>query len=218
MARRLGCCVSQDVCRVLSCPRSNLDILFRGMSEIDQLFKIFQSLGTPGESVWQGVTSLTNYSSAFPRCVWNAACRGVCFVCFCAKPNEASSVAGGQSCFDTRSQESTGCTAVQIIPDEVRGNRMEGLPKLRVRIVGRCCASVSSHVGFLCMVCCPCLGCCCCCSLAFAKGCFHVVSTCLLYTTRVLCCVVLLLSAVLPLPGSWRRTFGEGCRGWRPRA
>lgn len=46
---------------------SNLDVLFRGNSEIDQLFKIFQSLGTPGESVWQGVTSLTNYSSAFPR-------------------------------------------------------------------------------------------------------------------------------------------------------
>lgn len=46
---------------------SNLDVLFRGSSEIDQLFKIFQSLGTPGESVWQGVTSLTNYSTAFPR-------------------------------------------------------------------------------------------------------------------------------------------------------
>lgn len=48
---------------------SNLDVLFRGSSEIDQLFKIFQSLGTPGESMWRGVTSLTNYSSAFPRFV-----------------------------------------------------------------------------------------------------------------------------------------------------
>ncbi|CAM9122251.1 unnamed protein product [Ascophyllum nodosum] len=48
---------------------SNLDVLFRGSSEIDQLFKIFQSLGTPVESVWHGVTSLTNYSSAFPRFV-----------------------------------------------------------------------------------------------------------------------------------------------------
>ncbi|CAM9253467.1 unnamed protein product [Ectocarpus sp. 6 AP-2014] len=48
---------------------SNLDVLFRGNSEIDQLFKIFQSLGTPGESVWQGVTSMTNYSTAFPRFV-----------------------------------------------------------------------------------------------------------------------------------------------------
>lgn len=56
---------------------SNLDVLFRGSSEIDQLFKIFQSLGTPGESVWQGVTSLTNYSSAFPRFV------RVCALCFC---------------------------------------------------------------------------------------------------------------------------------------
>lgn len=55
---------------------SNLDVLFRGNSEIDQLFKIFQSLGTPGESVWHGVTSLTNYSSAFPRCV-------LCVLCVC---------------------------------------------------------------------------------------------------------------------------------------
>lgn len=60
-------CVSTFRCP-LSGHRSNLDVLFRGSSEIDQLFKIFQSLGTPGESVWQGVTSLTNYSSAFPRC------------------------------------------------------------------------------------------------------------------------------------------------------
>eukprot|EP01132_Coremiostelium_polycephalum_P001220 gene1220-1540_t len=32
-----------------------------GVSEIDQLVKIFSALGTPNESVWPGITSLPNY-------------------------------------------------------------------------------------------------------------------------------------------------------------
>lgn len=44
--------------------------LFTGDSEIDQLFKIFQVLGTPTDSVWEGVTRLPDYFSEFPR--WHA--------------------------------------------------------------------------------------------------------------------------------------------------
>ncbi|KAI5171036.1 hypothetical protein NEFER03_0438 [Nematocida sp. LUAm3] len=42
--------------------------LFPGDSEIDQLYKIFQVLGTPNESIWEGVTALKNYQMEFP--VW----------------------------------------------------------------------------------------------------------------------------------------------------
>ncbi|GAX79806.1 hypothetical protein CEUSTIGMA_g7246.t1 [Chlamydomonas eustigma] len=44
--------------------------LFPGDSEIDQLYKIFQGLGTPDESCWQGVTSLPDYKDTFPK--WRA--------------------------------------------------------------------------------------------------------------------------------------------------
>lgn len=40
--------------------------LFPGDSEIDQLFRIFQRLGTPDESMWTGVTSLADYKTTFP--------------------------------------------------------------------------------------------------------------------------------------------------------
>ncbi|KAI5136713.1 cyclin-dependent kinase 2 [Nematocida ausubeli] len=43
--------------------------LFPGDSEIDQIYKIFQALGTPNETVWQGVTTLKNFQVEFP--VWN---------------------------------------------------------------------------------------------------------------------------------------------------
>jgi len=46
--------------------------LFPGDSEIDQLYKIFRQLGTPCESVWPGVTSLTDYNSQFPKWVKSA--------------------------------------------------------------------------------------------------------------------------------------------------
>lgn len=41
--------------------------LFAGDSEIDQLFRIFRTLGTPDESVWPGVTSLPDFKSKFPK-------------------------------------------------------------------------------------------------------------------------------------------------------
>jgi len=44
--------------------------LFPGDSEIDQLFKIFRQLGTPGEEHWHGVTTLTDYKGSFPK--WSA--------------------------------------------------------------------------------------------------------------------------------------------------
>ncbi|XP_075922263.1 cyclin-dependent kinase 2-like isoform X2 [Petromyzon marinus] len=41
--------------------------LFPGDSEIDQLFRIFRTLGTPDEVVWPGVSQLPDYKSTFPR-------------------------------------------------------------------------------------------------------------------------------------------------------
>ncbi|XP_071446140.1 cyclin-dependent kinase 2-like [Hetaerina americana] len=38
-----------------------------GDSEIDQLFRIFRTLGTPDESMWPGVSNLPDYKSIFPR-------------------------------------------------------------------------------------------------------------------------------------------------------
>ena len=42
-------------------------VLFRGDSEIDQLFKIFRVLGTPDENVWPGVSQLPDYKPTFPH-------------------------------------------------------------------------------------------------------------------------------------------------------
>lgn len=41
--------------------------LFPGDSEIDEIFKIFQVLGTPTEEIWPGVTALPNFKSTFPQ-------------------------------------------------------------------------------------------------------------------------------------------------------
>ncbi|ELT89061.1 hypothetical protein CAPTEDRAFT_159953 [Capitella teleta] len=41
--------------------------LFPGDSEIDQLFRIFRTLGTPDESLWPGVTQLPDYKNTFPK-------------------------------------------------------------------------------------------------------------------------------------------------------
>jgi cyclin-dependent kinase 2 len=41
--------------------------LFPGDSEIDQLFRIFRSLGTPTEEGWPGVSSLPDFKPVFPR-------------------------------------------------------------------------------------------------------------------------------------------------------
>lgn len=40
--------------------------LFRGDSEIDQLFRIFRTLSTPTEETWPGVSSLPDYKTSFP--------------------------------------------------------------------------------------------------------------------------------------------------------
>ncbi|KAG5177809.1 cyclin-dependent kinase [Tribonema minus] len=42
--------------------------LFPGDSEVDELFKIFQVMGTPTEDTWPGVTGLQDWNPAFP--VW----------------------------------------------------------------------------------------------------------------------------------------------------
>ncbi|NXC18917.1 CDK3 kinase, partial [Corythaeola cristata] len=41
--------------------------LFPGDSEIDQLFRIFRTLGTPTEVTWPGVTQLPDYKEDFPQ-------------------------------------------------------------------------------------------------------------------------------------------------------
>ncbi|XP_060081900.1 cyclin-dependent kinase 2-like [Ylistrum balloti] len=50
--------------------------LFPGDSEIDQLFRIFRTLGTPDENTWPGVSQMPDYKSTFPKwpqqCVSNA--------------------------------------------------------------------------------------------------------------------------------------------------
>ncbi|RMB90359.1 hypothetical protein DUI87_33245 [Hirundo rustica rustica] len=38
-----------------------------GDSEIDQLFRIFRTLGTPDEAAWPGVSALPDYKATFPR-------------------------------------------------------------------------------------------------------------------------------------------------------
>lgn len=44
--------------------------LFSGDSEIDQIFKIFQVLGTPNEATWKGIDSLPDFKATFPK--WKA--------------------------------------------------------------------------------------------------------------------------------------------------
>jgi serine/threonine protein kinase len=41
--------------------------LWPGDSEIDELYKIFRTLGTPTELSWPGVSRLPDYKSTFPR-------------------------------------------------------------------------------------------------------------------------------------------------------
>ncbi|KAL5010336.1 hypothetical protein ScPMuIL_012641 [Solemya velum] len=41
--------------------------LFPGDSEIDQLFRVFRTLGTPDETTWPGVSQLPDYKASFPK-------------------------------------------------------------------------------------------------------------------------------------------------------
>jgi serine/threonine protein kinase len=42
-------------------------VLFRGDSEIGQLFEVFQVLGTPCDSTWAGVSKLPDFREVFPK-------------------------------------------------------------------------------------------------------------------------------------------------------
>jgi serine/threonine protein kinase len=53
----LGCIFGQMITKVP---------LFCGLSEIEQLFHIFQQLGTPNEANWPGVYMLVDWNSSFP--------------------------------------------------------------------------------------------------------------------------------------------------------
>ncbi|XP_017017432.1 cyclin-dependent kinase 2 [Drosophila kikkawai] len=57
----LGCIFAEMIMR-----RS----LFPGDSEIDQLYRIFRTLGTPDETKWPGVTQLPDFKAKFPK--WEA--------------------------------------------------------------------------------------------------------------------------------------------------
>ncbi|XP_020014932.1 cyclin-dependent kinase 3 isoform X2 [Castor canadensis] len=54
----IGCIFAEMVTR---------KVLFPGDSEIDQLFRIFRTLGTPSEATWPGVTQLPDYKGSFPK-------------------------------------------------------------------------------------------------------------------------------------------------------
>lgn len=41
--------------------------LFPGDSEIDEIFRIFRTLGTPNDDTWPGVQSLPDYKTTFPQ-------------------------------------------------------------------------------------------------------------------------------------------------------
>ncbi|KAJ9576907.1 hypothetical protein L9F63_006525, partial [Diploptera punctata] len=45
--------------------------LFRGDSEIDQLFRIFRNIETPTEEIWPGVSKLPDYKASFPNWTQN---------------------------------------------------------------------------------------------------------------------------------------------------
>ncbi|XP_014816049.1 PREDICTED: cyclin-dependent kinase 2, partial [Calidris pugnax] len=49
------------------CPQITRRALFPGDSEIDQLFRIFRTLGTPDEAAWPGVTAMPDYKPSFPK-------------------------------------------------------------------------------------------------------------------------------------------------------
>jgi serine/threonine protein kinase len=42
-------------------------VLFKGDSEIDQLFQIFRILGTPDDEMWPDVSKLPDYKDSFPK-------------------------------------------------------------------------------------------------------------------------------------------------------
>ncbi|CAH8607690.1 unnamed protein product [Schistosoma margrebowiei] len=68
-AQRYSCAVDIWSMGCIFSEVSTKEALFRGDSEIDQLFRIFRLLGTPSEEVWPGVSSLPEYQKkSFP--IW----------------------------------------------------------------------------------------------------------------------------------------------------
>lgn len=56
---------------VCNCVRSLIATLLLsklGDSEIDQLFRIYRSLGTPDEEIWPGISKLPEFKPIFP--IW----------------------------------------------------------------------------------------------------------------------------------------------------
>lgn len=68
-AQRYSCAVDIWSMGCIFAEVATKEALFRGDSEIDQLFRIFRLLGTPSEEVWPGVTNLPEYQKkSFP--IW----------------------------------------------------------------------------------------------------------------------------------------------------
>ncbi|MES1919104.1 Cell division control protein 2 A [Bonamia ostreae] len=69
-AKKYSCAVDMWGVGCIFAEMVNMQPLFAGDSEIDQIFKIFQILGTPDEKTWDGFSSLPDYKPTFP--VWPA--------------------------------------------------------------------------------------------------------------------------------------------------
>uniref|UniRef100_A0A0X3PVC9 Cyclin-dependent kinase 1 n=1 Tax=Schistocephalus solidus TaxID=70667 RepID=A0A0X3PVC9_SCHSO len=66
-AQRYSCAVDVWSMGCIFAEVATKEALFRGDSEIDQIFRIFRALGTPSEEVWSGVTSLPEFQKkTFP--------------------------------------------------------------------------------------------------------------------------------------------------------
>lgn len=66
-ARKYGCPVDMWSIGCIFAEMVRGTALFQGDSEIDQLHKIFQVLGTPKNEMWPGVEGLQYFSTVFPK-------------------------------------------------------------------------------------------------------------------------------------------------------
>jgi serine/threonine protein kinase len=65
--RQYACPVDTWSVGVIFAEMMNRRPLWPGDSEIDELFKIFRTLGTPNETSWPGVSALPDYKPTFPK-------------------------------------------------------------------------------------------------------------------------------------------------------
>jgi len=63
----VGCIFFEMAHRSIKIVLNLTEPLFPGDSEIDQIFKIFQSYGTPNEKTWPGITKLPDFKITFPQ-------------------------------------------------------------------------------------------------------------------------------------------------------